>query len=556
MALGLLTDITSEILLPLGAEGRERLWPLIARQFMVWCVGRPVGNGENEPDGVWWPCEALVRVACNEIQRLPERVTVAFPGLADFEKIGWTKMFLTVFANTLTKTVQHEKKLERDLLKARTNPKEAGASSDSLDSENVLPLTASEDSDLGKSPTPASPAVGSGISTLYGDGKVIEKRRDSYENGVGDEKYTHLTVNVVELDYGKLYRPDPSSVALKDTAKTEDPVASGIDLLTIGDDPLGTCYLLESDELPVFVVAVFPNLIVFYVLLPYFMPDSLSESNTSARSETSKADASAFWLDYVQALKVRCVAAHCLQLGFFRLFQKLAPLIEQDVAMRVLQALQLSRRVSEEAVKDQNLRRIFQEAIFTEWGDGVEEVEMALSNVARMSHLHGSDMFFLTQEAGATKATIQMLGMLYQEDAGEGQASKGWDTTGFAKEHFLVTMKEALCKFQDSEERDGHLVDPNVWRNTSESGGKVALYCTAFADVVVGILGIIFSLSEEKFALHSKEFFPILCSLVRAESREIRTLVQRILAKQVAPMISVDPACCTERIPTKRSSME
>ena len=289
--------------------------------------------------------------------------------------------------------------------------------------------------------------------------------------------------------------------------------------------------------------------------------DSLSESLTSAslHSETSKVDASAFWLDYVQGLKVRCVAAHCLQLGFFRLFQKLVPLIEQDVAMKVLQALNLSRRVSEEAVQDSNLRRIFQEAIFTEWGDGVEEVEMALSNVARMSHLHGSDMFFLTQEAGATKATIQMLGMLYQEGGVEdanANNSRGWDTSGFAKEHLLITMKEALGKFQDSEERDGHLVDPNVWRNTSESGGKVALYCTAFADVVVGILGIILSLSEEKFAQHSKEFFPILCSLVRAESREIRNLVQRILAKQIAPMIAVDPASCTERIPMKRSSLE
>lgn len=256
----------------------------------------------------------------------------------------------------------------------------------------------------------------------------------------------------------------------------------------------------------------------------------------------------------MQALKVRCVAAHCLQLGFFRLFEKLVPLMDQDVAMKVLQALKLSRRVSEEAVQDNNLRRIFQEAIFTEWGDGVEEVEMALSNVARMSHLHGSDMFFLTQEAGATKATIQMLGMLYQERAGE--ESKSWDRSGFAKEHLLSAMKEALCKFQDSEERDGHLVDPNVWRNTSESGGKVALYCTSFADVVVGILGIILSLDQEKFASHSKEFFPILCSLVRAESREIRNLVQRILAKQVAPMISVDPKACTERIPTQRASLE
>jgi len=253
----------------------------------------------------------------------------------------------------------------------------------------------------------------------------------------------------------------------------------------------------------------------------------------------------------VHALKVCCVAAHCLQSGFSGLFETLVPLMDRDVAMKVLEALRLSRTVSEEAVQDENLRRIFQEAIFTEWGEGVEEVEMALSNVARMSHLHGSDMFFLTQEAGSTKATIQMLGMLYQRPPGE--EITRWCRTEFAEEHLLPMMKSALRKYQDSEERDGHLVDPNVWRNTSESGGKVALYCTAFADVVVGILGIILALDQKKFVQHSKDFFPIICSLVRAESREIRHLVQRILANQIAPMIDVNPGTCKVRQPMSAS---
>lgn len=258
------------------------------------------------------------------------------------------------------------------------------------------------------------------------------------------------------------------------------------------------------------------------------------------------------FLDYVPALKVRCVAAHCLQNGFFGLFERLVPLMESDGAMKVLKALKLSRHLSEQAVQNEELKTIFQEAIFTEWGEGVEEVQMALSNVARMSHLHGSDMFFLTQEAGATKATIQMLGMLYQRRAGEDRLH--WDTTGFAEAHLLGTIKEALRKFQDSEERDGHLIDPNVWRNTSESGGKVALYCTSFADVVVGILGVIHSLDQDKFTKHSKELFPVVCSLVRADSSQIRHLVQRILSKQVAPMIGVDPQACSERTRMERES--
>jgi len=277
--------------------------------------------------------------------------------------------------------------------------------------------------------------------------------------------------------------------------------------------------------------------------VPCFLHSCSPDHDLSFRSDTSSRDA--YWLEYVPSLKARCVAAHCLQNGLNNLFEQLVPLMDKEAALRVQGALRLSQQVSEEAVQNDDLKNVFQEAIVSEWGDTVEEVQMALSNVTRMSHLHGSDMFFLTQEAGAAKATIQMLGMLYQGTTG--QNSSSWDKEWYAEEHLIGTMKAALRKFQDSEERDGYLVDPNVWRNTSESGGKVALYCTSFAEVVVRILSILLSLEGEKFAKHTKNFFPILCSLVRADSREIRNLVQRILAKQIAPMIHVDPASCSQR---------
>jgi hypothetical protein len=154
-------------------------------------------------------------------------------------------------------------------------------------------------------------------------------------------------------------------------------------------------------------------------------------------------------------------------------------------------------------------------------------------------------MFFLTQEAGATKAVIQMLGILYQDQRSDDWIS--WNRQAFAEPHLMATMKDALRKFQESEDRDGHLIDPNVWRNASESGGKVALYCTAFADVIVSILSTILALDEEHFRKHSQDFFPIICSLVRADSKEIRSLVQQILAQQIAPMIGVDPNSCVNR---------
>lgn len=245
------------------------------------------------------------------------------------------------------------------------------------------------------------------------------------------------------------------------------------------------------------------------------------------------------------ALKIRCVAAHCLQTKFFSLFERLVPLAEESIIVKLLEALKLSRRVAEEAVLDEDLKHVFQEAIVSEWGDGVEEVEQALSNVARLSHLHGSAMFFLTQEAGATKAIIQMLGILYQ---GQAQGNWiNWDRQSFAEPHLLINMRGALRKFQESEEKDGHLIDPNVWRNASESGGKVALYCTAFADVVVGILDIILSMDEDQFKKHRHFFFPIICALIRADSKEIRSLVQKILALHIAPMVGVDPDSCNNR---------
>ncbi|CAB9502026.1 inhibited guanine nucleotide-exchange protein [Seminavis robusta] len=506
LALGLLTDVTSEVFLALGAEGRERLWPLVANQFLVWCVGRPLDigaprrNGEVPDYDVWWPCEAIVRVACNEMHRLSERVTGSFSQLYQFERVGWTGMFLTMFADALTNSVALERSLEKDLFRTKTRGTES-------------PFSSPPSSPPGGSETEGSLSsrleIGSVVDTPFGKGTLVSRRRKTHDEIDGQK---HVTVHQIALDFGgTLYQPDTSLVAFKHT-DNESPAETH-------SKPNGNSAL--------------PN---------GMSPSASLDQDASFRSDASK---DMYWLDYIPALKIRCVAAHCLQNGFSGLLDRLVPLMEKDVALKVLEALRLSRQISEESARDENLKRMFQEAIFTEWGDGIEEVQMALSNVARMSHLHGSDMFFLTQEAGATRATIQMLGMLYHGRVGEERVN--WDRADFAEAHLLGTMKDALRKFQDSEERDGHLVDPNVWRNTSESGGKVALYCTSFADVVVGILSVIHSLDHEKFTKHSKDFFPIVCSLVRAESKEIRNLVQCILAKQVAPMIDVDPDACTER---------
>jgi hypothetical protein len=213
-------------------------------------------------------------------------------------------------------------------------------------------------------------------------------------------------------------------------------------------------------------------------------------------------------------------------------------LVPKDVVSDLLRTLNDSRSAAQAAASDEDVSTAFQEALLNEWGDGVAAVEEALENAARLSHLHGSAMFFLTQEAGATQATIHMLSMLCQ---GEDDSVQGdnWDRGTFAEPHLLRIMMDVLGKFLASEKQDGHLIDPNVWRSASESGGKVALYCTSFATVVVEILKIFRSMKPEQFARHKQDFFPALCSLVRVQSDEIRRLVQEILAQQVAPLFDV-----------------
>lgn len=245
-----------------------------------------------------------------------------------------------------------------------------------------------------------------------------------------------------------------------------------------------------------------------------------------------------YWEKLVPALKVRCVAAYCAHQALVGVLDQFIPYSQDDEVSTVLEALNKSRQEAEAAVADEDVATAFQEALLNDWGDGVAMVEQALDNAARLSHLHGSAMFFLTQEAGATKTVIHLLSILYQGEQ-KGLESCSWDREQFAEPRLMSVMDEVLGKFLVSEEKDGHLIDPNVWRNASESGGKVALYCTSFAPVVVEILRIIRSIKPEQFAKHKLELFPAVCKLIRVQSEEIRQLVQEVLAQQVAPLLGV-----------------
>lgn len=264
--------------------------------------------------------------------------------------------------------------------------------------------------------------------------------------------------------------------------------------------------------------------------------DNENDSIVSQRSDRgSKA-----YLSMLPALKTRCIASHCLQQYLASFMHQLASLTSEEDISCLLDALKQSRLVSSTARNDEDLAHAFQEACLDQWGDSVEEVEAALKGSGGGSgHRGSSQMFFLTQEASSTKGEILLLSHLFcHELHGEDDEHK-WDTEAFAEPLLSRRITEVLSEFLASEEKDGLLIDPNVWRSASESGGQVAYFCTSFAGVVVNILETISNLDADKFDRHKEALFPMICSLVRAQSDEIRQLVSDILKKQVGLLIGV-----------------
>ena len=170
--------------------------------------------------------------------------------------------------------------------------------------------------------------------------------------------------------------------------------------------------------------------------------------------------------------------------------------------------------MAESAVRNEDNAHAFQEAMLSDWGLDDQMGEEALVNVARLSHTKACAMFFLTQTAGATKAVIELLGALY-DFKGKPFSEKEWDIEAFATPFLLEILKDVLSKFVELEVKEGHRIDPNVWRNATESGVKVALYCTSFASLSVGLLKAMLLFDQSHMERQKAAFFPMVCRLVR-----------------------------------------
>jgi len=274
------------------------------------------------------------------------------------------------------------------------------------------------------------------------------------------------------------------------------------------------------------------------------LEDSLREevlaSKLAGLGKTPKNESqSQDYLSIIPSLKTRCIASHCLQQTIPSFVDQFSNLASEEEIVCVLGTLDKSRLACSRARKDEDLALAFQEAFFDQWGDGVEEVEAALKGSDGNGHRGSSDIFFLTQEASATRAIILVLSYLYCKRQHDSNKSDDWDTEKFAEPLLIERMEEVLSEFLSSEEKDGLLIDPNVWRISRERGGQVAYYCTSFAGVVVDILKMVLDLDACKFERQKASLYPALCSLIRVQSDEIRHLVSDIFRRKVGPLVNV-----------------
>jgi hypothetical protein len=160
-----------------------------------------------------------------------------------------------------------------------------------------------------------------------------------------------------------------------------------------------------------------------------------------------------------------------------------------------------------------------------------------LSTSGSITNTNGrSEMFFLTQEASATNCSVRFLTIMYCSPSGS-DALQSWDAPEYAESLLLERIIQVLDKFLESEKMCGKLLDPKVWQSSSDSGRNIAVYCTSFARVVVTILNSLRSFSVDQFDRHKKDLYPIICSLIRVQSDEIRELVTNLMTEKSSAFI-------------------
>jgi hypothetical protein len=230
---------------------------------------------------------------------------------------------------------------------------------------------------------------------------------------------------------------------------------------------------------------------------------------------------------YIAPLKARCISCCCLQETILPIINLLGSSTGLDSTSALLGCLEESREVAFEASVDQVLTKAFY--------NGAPLDPLLLSTSGSVIDSHGrSEAFFLTQEASATNCSIRFLTIMYcsSYESDGSDALQNWDAPEYAESLLLERIINVLRKFVESEQIYGKVLDPKIWENSWDSGRTVAVYCTSFAHVVVTILNSLRSFSIEQFRRHKSDLYPVICSLIRVRSAEIRELVAHLMSEK------------------------
>mmetsp|Transcript_16189 Transcript_16189/g.23055 ORF Transcript_16189/g.23055 Transcript_16189/m.23055 type:complete len:2231 (+) Transcript_16189:25-6717(+) len=464
LSLGMLTDIFSLFLVKPDNTYRKVIWPKLMIPFESWLTGEPYTNISRDANylGLQLPesihkcerssCEALARISCKEIFRLSRALLYNINCMEDSEQVSWIMTLCSKLSTIITRSAQVE----------------------NTQYQNILNLVSSDDFLLQNEAFEINNGASTTIPTIFGAGKIIEERKDIYDDG-------NAVVNTYVLDLG-----------------------SGV-----------TMYCSNDREGPD---------------LQYTTKNHVDNNNVTKALPVSE-----FLEGFIMPLKVSCITSHCMLRGIASLIDLIGCKAGRSGSSDLLSALENSRSIAEKASVDKKVEKVFQQAMIMDLEENLDNMNSAVVKMVGPHSRGSSGMFFLSQAADANNAMIKLLSIFFCANTDSfGDKASTWDSQEYAGNMLINLMLDVLQKFLVSEDRERSSIDPNVWRNSSESGGKIALYCTSFAFVVVNILKSIIDFSPDKFQSYLGQFYPILCKLIRVESEEIRILVSEIMMRKVS----------------------
>lgn len=520
----------------------------VGATYLRWC------NGDIT---TWVPCEAVVRISTSELNRFMNRVTRLIPTIAEKEDANaWANQLIEFYTEVMGRNLGFAKEMLDMLLDSKcprlnnsNNTRSSPSSPPQSEENEASPEVAHENEASSSSEVSNENAASSASEVSYenaatsSSGEHDEGESSASEASNDNESSSSseiLTENWVSLETPN-ENEETSEITEHSETKNESESETSEYIEDVEEETLTPTQTEDNEDMletklavgiaKVDVRTLYPSNADKTVKLPVETFAKLDERYNTPDSPD--------WMKLLPALKLRCAAAHYLQKILLSLREEeLIGFVSHETVSNLLKILNASRDFAEDAAKNEHLAHAFQEAMFSEWGISDEMGEEALENIARLNHTQGSAMFFLTQTAGATNGVNRLLTALYDhEETFHGEDH--WDRRVFAGQYLVAIMEDIFRKFAESEAKEGHKVDPNVWRNSSESGVKVAIYCTSFASVVVGLLRAMLSFDPALIQRNKEIFYPLVCELVGVRSEEIRKLVRRVLTEKFGPMLGL-----------------